>query len=76
MSTDGGDDPAEEYGEGLADGDDDRSIEFYGGRWMSALPLAIFVVWAVFQSGVLQIGDTTGLVAGMLYYSLLDKLGS
>ncbi|MFB6081834.1 MAG: Na+/H+ antiporter NhaC family protein [Halanaeroarchaeum sp.] len=42
------------------------TIEFYGGRWASALPLGLFVVWAIFQSGVLQIGDTTGLVAGML----------
>ncbi|EMA52816.1 Na+/H+ antiporter NhaC family protein [Halococcus thailandensis] len=69
MSTDGGSpgDPTDEYDEGLADSsDDERSIEFYGGRWLSALPLAIFVVWAVFQSGVLQIGDTQGLVAGML----------
>ncbi|MFB6124563.1 MAG: Na+/H+ antiporter NhaC family protein [Halanaeroarchaeum sp.] len=41
-------------------------IEFYGGRWASAIPLGLFVVWAIFQSGVLQIGDTTGLVAGML----------
>ena len=65
MSTDG--DSGEEYSEGLGGSDgDDRSIDFYGGRWMSALPLAIFVVWAVFQSGLLQIGDTTGLVAGML----------
>ena len=45
----------------------ERRIEFYGGKWMSALPLALFVAWAVFQSGVLKIGDTTGLVAGMLF---------
>ena len=42
-------------------------IEFYGGKWTSALPLALFVVWAVVQSGVLKIGDTTGLVVGMLF---------
>ena len=42
------------------------AIDFYGGKWMSALPLALFVVWAVVQSGLLRIGDTTGLVMGML----------
>lgn len=33
---------------------------------MSALPIALFVIWAIVQSGVLRISDTTGLVAGML----------
>jgi Na+/H+ antiporter NhaC len=73
MSTEGGD-PTDEYSEGLAEDDEERSIEFYGGRWMSALPLAIFVVWAVFQSGVLQIGDTTGLVVGMLVALIVGML--
>lgn len=41
-------------------------IEFYGGSGMSALPIALFVIWAIVQSGVLRISDTTGLVAGML----------
>ncbi|WP_458184924.1 Na+/H+ antiporter NhaC family protein [Haladaptatus sp. NG-WS-4] len=41
-------------------------IEFYGGKWMSTIPIALFIVWAVFQSGFLGIGDTTGLVIGML----------
>jgi len=45
---------------------DDPDIEFHGGKWLSALPLAVFVLWAIVQSGVLRIGDTTGLVAGML----------
>lgn len=45
--------------------DSDPAIEFYGGRLVSALPIALFVCWAIFQSGVLGIGDTTGLVAGM-----------
>jgi Na+/H+ antiporter NhaC len=49
---------------GTAD-NSDPAIEFYGGRLVSALPIALFVCWAVFQSGVLGIGDTTGLVAGM-----------
>jgi Na+/H+ antiporter NhaC len=64
----GGSDPSG-YETDLADAERARSgqrIEFYGGKWVSALPLAIFVLWAVFQSGVLQIGDTTGLVIGML----------
>jgi Na+/H+ antiporter NhaC len=76
MSTDRDDpaDPTDEYSEGLADDDEERTIEFYGGRWMSALPLAIFVVWAVFQSGVLQIGDTTGLVVGMLVALIVGML--
>nr|WP_245708187.1 Na+/H+ antiporter NhaC family protein [Halobacterium jilantaiense] len=46
--------------------DDGPNIEFYGGPAASAIPLALFVVWAVFQSGVLQVSDTTGLVIGML----------
>ena len=41
-------------------------LEFYGGRAASAVPLAVFVVWAIFQSGVLGVGDTQGLVVGML----------
>ncbi|WP_158057602.1 Na+/H+ antiporter NhaC family protein [Halorussus halophilus] len=43
-----------------------REIEFYGGPAASAIPIALFIAWAIFQSGVLRIGDTTGLVAGML----------
>ncbi|MFC3478524.1 Na+/H+ antiporter NhaC family protein [Halobacterium litoreum] len=41
-------------------------IDFYGGEAMSAFPLVFFVIWAIVQSGILRIGDTTGLVAGML----------
>lgn len=41
-------------------------IEFYGGSGMSALPIALFVIWAIIQSGILRISDETGLVAGML----------
>ena len=57
-----------EYEGELADPDAaaEPAIDFYGGKWMSALPLALFVVWAVVQSGLLRIGDTTGLVMGML----------
>ncbi|MFH5797723.1 Na+/H+ antiporter NhaC family protein [Haladaptatus sp. CMAA 1911] len=41
-------------------------IEFYGGTAMSALPIGLFIVWAVFQSGFLGVGSTSGLVVGML----------
>lgn len=51
---------------GADESQDEPAIEFYGGRWASGIPLGLFIVWAIFQSGVLQIGDTTGLVAGML----------
>ncbi|MBV0900910.1 Na+/H+ antiporter NhaC family protein [Haloarcula salina] len=47
-------------------GPDVDRIEFYGGRWTSVLPIALFVLWAIVQSGLFRIGDTTGLVAGML----------
>jgi Na+/H+ antiporter NhaC len=56
-------------------GDDESvDIEFYGGKWMSGFPLLFFVVWAIAQSGVLRIGDTTGLVAGMLIALILGML--
>ncbi|WP_135820295.1 Na+/H+ antiporter NhaC family protein [Halostella litorea] len=45
---------------------DEPEIEFRGGRAMSAFPIAFFIAWAVVQSGLLRIGDTTGLAAGML----------
>jgi Na+/H+ antiporter NhaC len=51
---------------GGVDDTDDPDIAFRGGKWLSAFPLAFFVLWAIVQSGVLRIGDTTGLVAGML----------
>jgi Na+/H+ antiporter NhaC len=67
------DDPDDDYGDGveeeLEQAEAARSgprIEFYGGRMASTIPIALFIAWAVFQSGVLRIGDTTGLVAGML----------
>jgi Na+/H+ antiporter NhaC len=68
--VDRGDDvPEGEVAEELADAEQARSgprIDFYGGPTASAIPIALFIAWAVFQSGVLRIGDTTGLVAGML----------
>ncbi|MFB6222381.1 MAG: Na+/H+ antiporter NhaC family protein [Haloarcula sp.] len=47
-------------------GPDVEEIEFYGGRWMSVIPIGLFILWAIIQSGLFGIGDTTGLVAGML----------
>ncbi|KZX47698.1 Na+/H+ antiporter NhaC family protein [Haloarcula sp. K1] len=47
-------------------GPDVEAIEFYGGRWMSVIPIGLFILWAIVQSGLFGIGDTTGLVAGML----------
>ncbi|USZ68890.1 Na+/H+ antiporter NhaC family protein [Halorussus salilacus] len=41
-------------------------IEFYGGPIASTIPIALFIAWAIVQSGLFRIGDTTGLVAGML----------
>ena len=46
-------------------------IEFYGGRWASTIPLALFILWAIFQSGLLRIGDTSGLVAGALVSTII-----
>ncbi|WP_418279890.1 Na+/H+ antiporter NhaC family protein [Halorubrum sp. DTA98] len=46
-------------------------IEFYGGKWISTIPLLFFIVWAIFQSGVLGIGDTNGLVIGALIGTII-----
>ncbi|GGL62574.1 Na+/H+ antiporter NhaC family protein [Halocalculus aciditolerans] len=45
---------------------DEPALDFHGGRWASAIPLGFFVAWAIVQSGLFGIGDTTGLVVGML----------
>jgi Na+/H+ antiporter NhaC len=66
MSTDQTDGFADDFAD---DGEPD--IEFYGGKLASAFPLVFFVVWAIVQSGILRIGDTTGLVAGMLVALIL-----
>ena len=53
--------------EGLSNGSEEEpSIEFRGGRLASAVPILVFVAWAIVQSGLLRIGDTSGLVVGML----------
>jgi Na+/H+ antiporter NhaC len=49
-------------------------LTFYGGRALSALPIVLFILWAIFQSGVLGIGDTQGLVAGMLVSLIVGML--
>ncbi|MFC7166536.1 Na+/H+ antiporter NhaC family protein [Halospeciosus flavus] len=64
--TDVLDEDVKEELEAVEDTEEEVTIEFYGGKWMSAVPLTFFVVWAIVQSGVLRIGDTTGLVTGML----------
>ncbi|OSO97676.1 sodium:proton antiporter [Halorubrum ezzemoulense DSM 17463] len=65
-ATDGGDPPdGSDFGVG-EEGSDDPRIEFRGGKWASTLPLVFFIAWAIFQSGVLGIGDTNGLVVGAL----------
>lgn len=53
---------------GLESGEtpDGQTLRFRGGPLASAVPITVFVVWAVVQSGVLGIGDTSGLVVGML----------
>ncbi|WP_368280521.1 Na+/H+ antiporter NhaC family protein, partial [Halalkalicoccus subterraneus] len=52
-------------GFGGGEGDEPR-IEFYGGRGMSALPILIFIIWAIAQTALWRISDEAGLVAGML----------
>ncbi len=42
------------------------SIHFYGGKWASTIPLFFFVLWAIVQSAVFQIGDADGLIIGTL----------
>nr|WP_247731711.1 Na+/H+ antiporter NhaC family protein [Halovivax limisalsi] len=42
------------------------TIDFYGGRGMSALPIAFFIVWAIFQTAFLRISSERGLVLGIL----------
>ncbi|WP_327051568.1 Na+/H+ antiporter NhaC family protein [Halomicrococcus gelatinilyticus] len=71
MSSSGSDDtePGDEVADELAEAQQARSedrIEFYGGKWMSTLPILFFIVWAIVQSALLRISDTTGLAIGML----------
>jgi len=66
LVTDGG--LSAETGTGTDSG---PRITFYGGKWASTIPLAFFITWAIFQSGVLGIGDTQGLVIGALLGTIL-----
>ncbi|SFG13437.1 Na+/H+ antiporter NhaC [Halopelagius inordinatus] len=50
----------------MTDTDGTPDLRFRGGRLASAVPIAFFVAWAIVQSGILGIGDTTGLIVGML----------
>ncbi|MEF8779289.1 MAG: Na+/H+ antiporter NhaC family protein [Haloferacaceae archaeon] len=45
---------------------DAPELEFYGGRATSAVPILFFIAWAILQSALWRISDTTGLVVGML----------
>ncbi|WP_144901268.1 Na+/H+ antiporter NhaC family protein [Halobellus captivus] len=46
--------------------DGSTALRFYGGRAASAIPIAFFILWAIVQSGLLGIGDTSGLIVGIL----------
>ncbi|MFD1599583.1 Na+/H+ antiporter NhaC family protein [Halobellus rarus] len=46
--------------------DESTALRFYGGRAASAIPIAFFILWAIVQSGLLGIGDTSGLIVGIL----------
>ncbi|WP_440008623.1 Na+/H+ antiporter NhaC family protein [Halomicrococcus sp. SG-WS-1] len=67
MSSSG--DEHDEVSEELAEAERARSeshIQFHGGKWMSTIPILFFIVWAIVQSALLRISDTTGLAIGML----------
>ena len=53
---------------------DRPDIRFRGGKAASALPILFFIAWAIFQSGVLGISDTAGLIVGMLVGLTLGML--
>jgi Na+/H+ antiporter NhaC len=72
MSTSNSDPPSD-LDPGIG-GDDSPELTFRGGPIVSALPIAIFIVWAIFQSGILRVSDTSGLVAGMLVAITLSML--
>ncbi len=50
------------------------TIRFRGGKAMSALPILFFIAWAIVQTGLLRIGDTAGLIAGMLIALIVGML--
>ena len=73
---DDGDTGAEPFETELAEmaEQDEPAIEFYGGKGVSALPIGLFIVWAIVQSGLFGISDTTGLVIGMLISLIVGML--
>ncbi|WP_117591367.1 Na+/H+ antiporter NhaC family protein [Haloprofundus halophilus] len=58
----------------LGDDSEGPPLRFRGGPLASTVPIAFFIVWAIVQSGLFGIGDTTGLVAGMLLGLILGML--
>ena len=66
--------PEEADLETIGEAEEELSIEFYGGKWMSALPIVIFIIWAIIQTALFRIGDTTGLVVGMLIALIISML--
>lgn len=50
------------------------TIEFRGGKALSAVPILFFIAWAIFQSGLLGISATGGLIVGMLIGLILGML--
>ncbi|RZH67751.1 Na+/H+ antiporter NhaC family protein [Natrinema altunense] len=68
MSENGAATPGEDPSDQFIGGDNDEGprVEFYGGRGMSAFPIAFFIVWAIVQTALWRIGDTGGLIVGIL----------
>lgn len=54
--------------------DQSPRLEFYGGRGMSVVPIAFFIVWAIFQTAFLYVSDTTGLIVGIVTGLVLGML--
>ncbi|MFP4171443.1 MAG: Na+/H+ antiporter NhaC family protein [Candidatus Hydrogenedentota bacterium] len=50
------------------------TIKFRGGRIMSAVPIGLFILWAIVQTGLLRIGDTSGLIGGILISLVIGML--
>jgi Na+/H+ antiporter NhaC len=60
--------------EGIEEDGDGPTVEFRGGKWLSAVPIVFFIVWAIVQSALFRVGDTTGLAAGMLIGLIIGML--
>ncbi|AHG01317.1 sodium:proton antiporter (plasmid) [Halostagnicola larsenii XH-48] len=58
------DDPADSFVPGSDD--TEPRISFYGGRGMSAFPIAFFIVWAIFQTALWRVSSEGGLIVGIL----------